>query len=68
MIGKTRNQNQRDFFKPLLKEFINLEHELVLLSDKIDWRSLANLYSHTGQPAIPIRLMVGSLILNGFTI
>ena len=37
MIGKSANQNQHNFFQPLLKDFINLEHELVLLSDKIDW-------------------------------
>ena len=37
MIGKSDNQNQRNFFQPLLKDFIHLGHELVLLSDKIDW-------------------------------
>jgi IS5 family transposase len=37
MIGKPANQNQRNLFQPLLREFINLKHELVLLADKIDW-------------------------------
>lgn len=67
MIGKTPNQNQRELFRPLLSDFIDMRHELVLLSQKIDWKQLedefADLYSHTGQPAMPIRLMVGCLIL-----
>jgi IS5 family transposase len=67
MIGKSSNQNQRDLFKPLLKEFINLNHELVLLSNKIDWnyfeKEFSPLYSKTGKPAMPIRLMVASLML-----
>lgn len=67
MIGKSSNQNQRDLFKPLLKEFINLNNELVLLSNKIDWnyfeKEFSTLYSNTGKPAMPIRLIVGSLML-----
>ena len=60
-------QNQRNLFKPLLKDFINLGHELVPLSEKINWsyfeKTFNPLYSNTGQPAMPIRLMVGSLML-----
>ncbi len=67
MIGKSSNQKQRDMFRPLLMDFINLRHELILLSDKIDWnyfeKEFACLYSNTGKPAMPIRLMVGSLLL-----
>jgi len=67
MTGKSPNQNQKNLFLPLLKEFINMDHELVLLSDKIDWKyfekSFAQHYSNTGQPAMPIRLMVGCLML-----
>ncbi len=67
MIGKTTNQNQRDLFQPLLKDFIDMSHELILLSDKIDWNyfteDFSKYYSNTGQPAMPIRLMVGSLML-----
>jgi len=67
MIGKPQNQNQREMFRPLLKEFIDMSHELVLLSDKIDWHyfedNFSQYYSNTGQPAMPIRLMVGSLLL-----
>lgn len=67
MLGKSKDQNQRDFFQPLLSDFIDLGHELVLLSKKIDWEYFENefgvLYSNTGQPSKPIRLMVGCLLL-----
>ena len=67
MIGKPPVQEQKNMFQPLLKEFINMEHELVLLSEEINWKELekdfASLYSNTGTPAKPIRLMTGLLIL-----
>lgn len=67
MIGKKTNQSQHDFFKPLLLDFINLSHELILLSNKIDWdyfeKDFSQYYSNKGQPAMPIRLMVGGLML-----
>lgn len=67
MIGKSKSQDQKNLFRPLLKEFINTSHELSLLADKIDWKYFDNefsqLYSNTGKPAMPIRLMVGSLML-----
>lgn len=67
MICKSPNQNQKNLFLPLLKEFIDMNHELVLLSDTINWKHIENefspLYSNTGQPAMPIRLMVGCLLL-----
>ncbi len=67
MTGKSPNQNQYDMFRPLLKEFINMNHELVLLAEKIDWKYFEKTfdpyYSTTGQPSMPIRLMVGCLML-----
>lgn len=67
MIGHSPEQKQKNLFQPLLKEFIDLHHELVLLSDKIDWKifekEFSCLYSNTGSPAKPIRMMVGLLIL-----
>ena len=67
MISKSPNQNQKNLFQPLLKEFIDMTHELVLLSDKLDWKyfekEFGSLYSNTGQPAMPIRLMVGCILL-----
>jgi IS5 family transposase len=67
MIGKSPVQNQRDLFNPLLTDFIDMSHELVLLAKKIDWsyfeKEFSKFYSHTGQPSMPIRFMVGSLLL-----
>lgn len=67
MLGKKIIQNQRDLFTPLLSDFIDMSHELVLLSDKIDWTyfetELSPYYSHTGKPSMPLRLMVGCLML-----
>ena len=67
MIGKSPDKTQKDLFQPLLGEFINLQHELVLLAAKIKWKELedtfSSLYSSTGTPAKPIRLMCGLLIL-----
>ena len=67
MIGKSPNQKQHNLFTPLLSDFIDMRHELVLLSEKVDWKhiesSLSGYYSHTGQPSMPIRFMVGCLML-----
>lgn len=67
MIGRSPHQEQRDMFSPLLVDFINMDHELVLLTKKIDWghfeEEFKQYYSNTGQPSMPIRLMVGSLML-----
>lgn len=67
MLGKSKDQKQRDIFNPLLIDFIDKQHELVLLADKIDWsyfeKVFASLYSNVGQKSMPIRLMVGSLML-----
>lgn len=67
MKGKLPNQDQRNLFRPVLKEIINPRHELVILSSRINWQdfeeNFSPLYSHTGQPAIPIRTMVGLLLL-----
>jgi len=67
MIGKLPDQNQRDIFTPLLFDFIDKSHELVLLSNKIDWKyfenSFSKYYSNTGMPSVPVRVMVGCLIL-----
>lgn len=67
MIGKSPNQNEAELFRPLLKDFIDMNHQLVLLADKIDWsyfeKEFAPLYSNTGCPSMPIRLMVGCMML-----
>ena len=54
-------------FKTVLTSFIHPEHELCLLAKKIDWKSLeeefAHLYGKVGRPSIPIRTIVGLLLL-----
>lgn len=67
MKGNSANQNQKNLFKPLLNEFINLNRPLVVLAEKIPWKEIeqefSSLYSHTGSPSKPVRLMTGLLIL-----
>jgi IS5 family transposase len=70
MIGKLPNKNQSDLFKPLLVDFIDMKHELVLLSAKIGWdpleKELSVYYSDKGQPSMPIRFMSGCLLLKRY--
>lgn len=51
----------------MLVDFIDKRHELVLLADKMDWgyfeRELSPFYSQLGRPSMPVRLMVGCLLL-----
>ena len=67
MLSKLPGRNQRELFRPMLTDMIDKSHELALLSDMIDWqhfeKELSSLYSHVCQKSIPIRLMVGCLIL-----
>ena len=47
-----------------------MNHELVLLAKKIEWntleKELSKYYSNLGQPSMPIRFMVGSLLLKHY--
>jgi IS5 family transposase len=68
MIGKLPDTAQRDLFRPLLKDFINPQHELVLLANTIDWRYFEKEFepyysANSGSPSVPIRVMVGCLML-----
>ena len=67
MIGNSPNEQQKHLFMPNLTDFINLQHQLCLLAEKINWHQFetefAPFYSTVGTPAKPIRLMVGLLIL-----
>jgi len=67
MKGKLPDQQQKNLFRPILIEIINPKHELVALSEELDWQTFEKefgpLYSTTGQPGVPIRIMVGLLIL-----
>jgi IS5 family transposase len=67
MIGKSQNRNQREMFRPMLEDFIDTRHELVLLAKAIDWsyfeKEFSSYYSAKGRPSVPIRMMVGCLLL-----
>jgi transposase, IS5 family len=67
MIGKSPLKSQRDMFRPMLDDFIDMKHELVLLANKIDWdyfeKEFTPYYSDQGAPSVPIRLMVGCMML-----
>ena len=67
MVGKQDNTPQLSIFDTPLEKFINLEHELCVLSQKIDWDSVEEefsiYYSKIGRPSVPIRKMVGLILL-----
>ena len=51
MLGKNP-EKKPELFRPMLVDFIDHEHELVLLSEKIDWnyfeKEFSPLYSKVG--------------------
>ena len=65
MQGKT--PIQAGLFSTPLPQLCRPEHELRQLADRIDWlefeKAFGKLYSHTGRPSKPIRLMVSLLLL-----
>ena len=66
MLGKLQ-ENQRELFRTRLEDLINPNHELALLSKSIDWQyfedEFKQYYSLNGAPSVPIRTIVGSLML-----
>jgi IS5 family transposase len=66
MLGKLQ-ENERDLFRTRLEDLINPNHELALLAKTIDWQYFENefkpYYSDRGAPSVPIRTMVGCLLL-----
>ena len=67
MLKKQIKEPQLEIFQTVLATFINPSHELCLLGKEIDWDGLeaefAPLYGTTGRPSVPIRTMVGLLLL-----
>lgn len=67
MVGKLDKTPQLNIFDIPLERFINLEHELCILSKQIDWDSIEKefsvYYSEIGRPSVPIRRMIGLLLL-----
>lgn len=67
MKGKIPKNPQLNVFSIPLVNVINMQHELVLLAQKIDWdkveKEFSVYYPGLGRPAVPIRKMVGSMLL-----
>ncbi len=68
MIGKIENDPQLEMFKVPLTHFIKEDHELVLLSGKINWEELERELSvyycqDNGRPCVPIRTIAGIVLL-----
>ena len=67
MKGKIIKNPQLNVFRVPLVSMINMEHELVLLAQRIDWEKVEKdfsiYYPELGRPAVPIRKMVGSMLL-----
>ena len=68
MIGKTPTEHQMSIFEVALESFIDMNHELVLLSKQIDWEVVESEFAEyycadNGRPSVPIRKMVGMMLL-----
>ncbi len=67
MVGKQDNTPQLSIFDTPLEKFINLKHELCVLSKHIDWDNIESdfsvYYSDFGRPSVPIRSVIGLLLL-----
>ena len=64
MIGKTSREHQMTIFEVALESFIDMNHELVLLSKQIDWVAVESEFAgyycaDNGRPSVPIRKIVG---------
>jgi IS5 family transposase len=67
MIKKTEKKSQTSMFFSL-KDTLDQKHPLFILEDRINWQQFEEAFSplycsDNGRPALPIRLMVGLLIL-----
>ena len=67
MKGNSPDNNQPSFLLPSLKEQLDPNHPIYQLNERINWgvieEDFKKLYSHTGRPAKPVRLMVSLLLL-----
>jgi len=68
MIGETPKEHQMSIFEVALESFIDMNHELVVLSNQIDWSEVESDFSEyycadNGRPSVPIRTMVGMMLL-----
>jgi IS5 family transposase len=66
MVGKQDKTPQLSIFDTPLERFINLNHELCILSGQIDWDSIEQEFSiylsDIGRSSVPIRRMIVSVL------
>ena len=67
MVGKQVKTPQLNIFEIPLKSFINLNHELCILSSEIDWEEIEEefsvYYKSIGRPSIPLKKIIGLVLL-----
>lgn len=67
MKGKPADRSQSNLFQQRLRELVDPDHRFCKLASQIPWDEFeeyfSDLYSDSGRPAKPIRLMVSLLIL-----
>ena len=67
MKGNSPDSNQPSFLLPSLKEQLDPNYPIYQLNERINWSVIEGdfkkLYSHTGRPAKPVKLMVSLLLL-----
>ena len=68
MIGKTDKTPQLNMYQVPITQFINKNHELYQLSERINWEEIEHDLSEyycvdNGRPSVPIRKIVGVILL-----
>lgn len=67
MLGKQNRTGQFSLYQTRLDTLVSMNHPLPILATELDWSaiesSLSGYFSHTGRPSVPIRSIVGMLML-----
>jgi transposase, IS5 family len=67
MLGKSDKNPQLNLTEVPMIHFIDPEHELCRLAKKINWddveKDFSRYYSTKGAPSVPVRIMVGLILL-----
>ena len=67
MLGKSDKNPQLNITGVPLLHFINPDHDLCTLAKKVKWEAVekdfARYYSKKGAPSVPIRIMIGIILL-----
>ena len=67
MLGKQNHTGQFSLYQTRLDTLVSMNHPLPILASELDWSaiesSLSGYFSHTGRPSVPVRSIVGMLML-----